>query len=156
MKTTLGLCLLVALVINHGNAELSSSHKNSHEKNVRSYGSLSAIPDEFLEPATVPDPQDGGLWWYAPSPRAQMFSHKYRRMLQTEQHLKANEELRLPLDLIPVIYNIRLLPFIEEGNFTTDGHIDIFIDCIKNTTSININSAEIDVDSLSVTVRWAY
>lgn len=155
MKTYLGLCLLIVLFINFGSTELSSRNNVLREKKVQNYGLLKTTSDEFLEPATVPDPQDGGRWWYAPSPRAEMFSHKYRHLIRAEQHLKANEELRLPGDLIPIVYNIRLLPFIEEGNFTTDGHIDIFVDCAKNTSSILINSAEIDIDSLSITA-WFY
>jgi len=40
-------------------------------------------------------------------------------------------------------YNIRLLPFIEEGNFTTDGYIEIVFNCIAPTDNLTLNSAEI-------------
>ena len=56
---------------------------------------------------------------------------------------KANEELRLPGDVVPYLYSMHLLPFIEEGNFTTRGQIEIFIDCLKDTNNITMNAADI-------------
>lgn len=63
-----------------------------------------------------------------------------------------NEDLRLPRDVLPTTYAVRLLPFIEEGNFTTHGHVDIFVDCVKDTNNITINAADITIDVLSVSV----
>ena len=37
---------------------------------------------ELMEPAIVPDPVNGEHWWYAPSPRAHLYSHKYRHRLE--------------------------------------------------------------------------
>ncbi|EFX67144.1 hypothetical protein DAPPUDRAFT_203795 [Daphnia pulex] len=65
---------------------------------------------------------------------------------------KVNEDLRLPGDVLPSDYTIRLLPFIEEGNFTTDGHIDIFVDCVRDTNSISMNAADITFKKLSIAV----
>ncbi len=66
---------------------------------------------------------------------------------------KANEDLRLPGDILPYMYYIRLLPFIEEGNFTTHGYIEIFIDCVANTKNISMNSADITIIENSITVQ---
>lgn len=61
-------------------------------------------------------------------------------------------EYRLPGDLLPSVYTIRLLPFIEEGNFTTDGYIEIYVDCVNDTKNIVLNSVDIDIHQLSITV----
>ena len=59
---------------------------------------------------------------------------------------------RLRNDIIPVSYNIRLLPFIEENNFTTDGYVEMIVDCEQETNYISFNTAEIDLDKASVKV----
>lgn len=56
---------------------------------------------------------------------------------------QGEEEYRLPGNLKPVSYMIRLLPIIEEGNFTTDGLISMVFDCLADTANITINSADI-------------
>ena len=62
-------------------------------------------------------------------------------------------EYRLPGDLLPTVYSIRLLPFLEVDNFTTDGYIEIFVDCVRNTKSVVLNSLDITIDKLSVKVQ---
>ena len=67
---------------------------------------------------------------------------------------RVGEEWFLPKNLVPEWYNIRLLPFLDEGgNFTTDGHVEIFVHCLQNTTSVVLNVAEITIVRHSVTVR---
>ena len=67
---------------------------------------------------------------------------------------RVGEEWFLPKHLVPEWYNIRLLPFLDEGgNFTTDGHVEIFVHCLQNTTSVVLNVAEITIVRNSVTVR---
>jgi hypothetical protein len=51
---------------------------------------------ELMEPAIIPDPVNGERWWYAPSPRAHLFAHKYRHrlekmLLSKEVDVKADE-----------------------------------------------------------------
>lgn len=109
----------------------------------------------LMEPAIVPEPEDGGRWWYTPSLRAHAFSHRskgrlIRNLLMSN---KANEDLRLPGDILPYMYSIRLLPFIEEGNFTTHGHIEILVDCVTGTRNISMNAADITFDKLSISVQ---
>ena len=65
---------------------------------------------------------------------------------------RQGEEYRLPKTLEPTFYTIQLLPFIEPGNFTTDGHIEISIDCLENTNNITLNSGQIVIDPLSISV----
>lgn len=63
-----------------------------------------------------------------------------------------DEEYRLPGDLLPTVYTIRLLPFIEEGNFTTDGYIEIYVDCVSDTKNIVLNAFDIKIHEASVAV----
>jgi hypothetical protein len=109
----------------------------------------------LMEPAIVPEPEDGGRWWYTPSRKAHIHSGKSKSRLMQSLMLsnKVNEDLRLPSDVLPSNYTIRLLPFIEEGNFTTDGHIDIFVDCVRDTNNISMNAADITFKNLSITVK---
>lgn len=66
---------------------------------------------------------DEDRWWYAPSRKAHLHAHKYEQKLQQLNFATARqgEDFRLPRDVIPTLYNLRLLPFIEVGNFTTSG-----------------------------------
>ncbi len=66
-----------------------------------------------------------------------------------------NDEIyRLPDDLLPSVYTLRLLPFLEEGNFTTDGHVTIFVDCVSDTKNIVLNSIDIDIHGTTITVNF--
>jgi len=113
---------------------------------------------ELMQPTVMPEPVEGERWWFAPSRRAHLYAHKYQRRL--EQMMKENasskvgEDLRLPSTLKPTLYNVRLLPFIEPGNFTTDGYVEILFDCLTDTRNISMNSAEITFDRLSIQVLY--
>lgn len=61
-------------------------------------------------------------------------------------------DVRLPRDLRPLHYDIRLLPWMEEGNFTTTGFIQILLECITITDKIVLHSAELEIDRTSVQV----
>jgi hypothetical protein len=65
---------------------------------------------------------------------------------------KVDENWRLPRNLVPISYNVRLLPFIEVGNFTTDGYVEMVVRCVQSTSNITFSSADITIDRLSVTV----
>lgn len=65
---------------------------------------------------------------------------------------RQGEEFRLTGDLEPVSYNIQLLPFLEEGNFTTHGYIEIIFNCIRSTYNVTLNSKGITFDQSTVTV----
>ena len=49
--------------------------------------------------------------------------YKYEQKLQQLNRLAARqgEDFRLPRDILPSLYSLQLLPFIEVGNFTTNG-----------------------------------
>ena len=67
--------------------------------------------------------EEEDLWWEAPSRKADLYSYKYEQKLQQLNRLAARqgEDFRLPRDILPSLYSLQLLPFIEVGNFTTNG-----------------------------------
>lgn len=126
---------------------------------LRSQPSKVSIPEllsddgfTLIEPAIVPEPEDGGRWWYTPSRKAHLHSQRSGRVIRDLMSKKANEELRLPGDVVPISYVLKMLPFIEEGNFTTDGEVEILVKVVRDTKSISISAADITVKQLSVQV----
>lgn len=108
-------------------------------------------------------PSDGAIskqndnqerWWFAPSRKAHLHAYKYQAAIQNLNKLvKAQDvQMRLPTDVVPIRYAIRLLPIIEEGNFTTHGHIDIFVNCVKSTDMIMLNAADLTIHNTSIKV----
>jgi aminopeptidase N len=116
------------------------------------YEGPDAVELSLLEPAIVPDPVDGiSRWWYTPSRKAHIFRHNYPKSVEMKP--KQGEDLRLPGNILPRLYNIRLFPFIEVGNWTTDGYVEISVDCIISTVNISINSLDLTIDQSSITVN---
>ena len=95
---------------------------------------------------------DDDVGWYAPSRKSPIYAHKYNKLIKQEFD-RQGEEMRLPGNVLPVWYRIQLLPFIEEGKFYTDGSVEIFLQCVQSTYEILFNSADIDIDLASVTVK---
>ena len=121
--------------------------------------------DQLMEPIIVPEPEDGSPWWYTPSRKAQMFKHRYqpaiRQLHQSHNdkqvETKQGEDMRLPGDIIPINYNVQMFPFvelIESGNYTTDGYVEILVQCLKATSNISINSADLDIKQLTISVSF--
>jgi aminopeptidase N len=107
-----------------------------------------------LEPAVVPDSVDGSPWYYTPSRKAHMYRHKYPSAASIGQkQTKQGEDMRLSGDLRPSLYDVRLLPFIEVGNFTTDGYVEITFNCIRSTSNISINALQLTIDRASISVN---
>ncbi|EZA50169.1 Aminopeptidase N [Ooceraea biroi] len=59
---------------------------------------------------------------------------------------------RLSDDIIPVHYNIKLIPYMEEGNFTFDGESNISIKVRNTTQSISLHSVELKVNETATTL----
>lgn len=70
------------------------------------------------------------------------------------KRINTDENLRLPTDLLPSIYNIQLLPLIEDGR--TDGEVDMLIDCVRSTRNISFHSANTTIQESSVKVIFSY
>ena len=115
-------------------------------------GLLDEVQLRLMEPAVVPDPVDGvSRWWYTPSRKAHLYNRKSYGQ-QMDGQLRQGEDLRLPGDLLPRFYNVRLLPFVEVGNFTTSGEVQITFDCIVPTVNISLNSLDLTIDLTSINV----
>lgn len=117
---------------------------------------------ELMEPRIVAEPQDGSKWWYTPSRKAHIYRHRFNKALKQleQQHNPKNtnkqgEDMRLPGDIIPISYDVRMLPFvelIESGNYTTEGSVVIVVECIRSTRNISINSAELVIRRGTISV----
>ena len=105
-----------------------------------------------LEPAVVPDRVDGSRW----SRKAHLYRHNYPSPAYSiaGKQTKQGEDMRLSGDLLPSLYDIRLLPFIEVGNFTTDGYVEITFNCIRATSNISINALQVSIDRASISVNY--
>jgi len=66
------------------------------------------------------------------------------------------DEMRLPGDIRPTSYDIRLLPNFEEDDFKIAGHIEIIVNCVSNTNDIILNSADIIVNNSSIKVSYQH
>lgn len=89
------------------------------------------------------------------SPTAQQAietANNNKKWTDTNSEVLSSFIWRLPQDLEPITYSIRLLPFIEENNFTTDGFVEIVFNCLVSTPYIIFNAAEIDLNNESVSV----
>lgn len=113
---------------------------------------------ELMEPVIVPEPENGNPWWYTPSRKAPTFKHRYQSALNKLNHRigsKQGEEMRLPGDIIPITYNVQVFPYvelIESGNYTTDGYVEIVVECVRNTRNISINSADLKIKTETIAV----
>lgn len=53
---------------------------------------------------------------------------------------------RLPDNAVPVHYNIKLIPYIVEGNFTFDGETSIVIDIRRATRELRLHTLELTIN----------
>lgn len=111
---------------------------------------LDEVELSLLDPPVVLDPVDGSRWWYTPSRKAHFYRHRYPK--PTGNEVRQGEDLRLPGDILPRSYFIRLLPFIEVGNWTTNGYVEIIIEPVSSTLNITMNALDLTIDSSSIIV----
>ena len=62
------------------------------------------------------------------------------------------ENLRLPKSVVPDSYDVKLIPFLSENNFTFNGEIKILINVTENTNNVtlHVNDIEIYTDSIAL------
>jgi aminopeptidase N len=83
-------------------------------------------------------------------------SSSSRGSKKDKSHEKSsNDNIRLPRDVLPIRYDVRLFPVLEKGNFSILGHVAIDIQCKMETDRIVLHSADIVVDPKSVKVETA-
>lgn len=61
-------------------------------------------------------------------------------------------DVRLPRSLVPHNYNLKLIPFIYQGNFTFHGEVRILVNVTSSTDNVTLHVNELDIDLSSATV----
>lgn len=59
---------------------------------------------------------------------------------------------RLPDNVAPVHYNIKLIPYIEEDNFTFDGESSINITIHRMTQNLSLHALELTIDEAATSL----
>ena len=110
---------------------------------------------DWIDNSMVPESSSSERRWYAPSRKAHFYEHRKQILIEAHNYnTKVGEDLRLPTDLKPTLYDIQLLPFVEEGNFTTDGSISIDFNCLAATRNITMLANNITIDRTSIKVLY--
>lgn len=59
---------------------------------------------------------------------------------------------RLPDNVLPVHYNIKLIPYIEEDNFTFDGEISVRIKIRDATRDLSLHAHDLTIDDTATSL----
>lgn len=62
-----------------------------------------------------------------------------------------DSDVRLPTSIVPHSYKLKLIPFLQEGNFTFQGEVQILVNVTSTTSNITLHADELLIDSVSVT-----
>ncbi|KAB0800418.1 hypothetical protein PPYR_06158 [Photinus pyralis] len=62
-------------------------------------------------------------------------------------------DIRLPRSILPDAYDVKLIPFILEGNFTFKGEITIRVNVTEAVSNITLHSDELEINQKSITVN---
>lgn len=60
-------------------------------------------------------------------------------------------DVRLPADVVPESYNLKIVPFLWAGNSTFDGQVDIVVNVTAPVDSITLHAADMYVTECLVT-----
>lgn len=71
---------------------------------------------------------------------------------QTASHENLTD-LRLPESIVPISYEIKLIPFLFENNFTFSGDVKIIVKVVKKCQNITLHAMALKIKSNDVTVR---
>ncbi|XP_075230574.1 aminopeptidase N-like [Lycorma delicatula] len=71
----------------------------------------------------------------------------------TADYKKPEINVRLPRSVIPDSYNIELLPFIWEKNFTFNGQISIIVNVTEVTNNITLHVCDLEILNTNVTLH---
>lgn len=63
------------------------------------------------------------------------------------------ENLRLPLSVIPIAYDLRLIPFMSEKNYTFHGDVTILVNVTQETNNITLHAVALKIRDTDVIVR---
>lgn len=60
-------------------------------------------------------------------------------------------DVRLPTDVIPESYNLRIVPFLWTGNSTFDGQVDIIVNVTIPVDNITLHAVDLNITECLVT-----
>ncbi|XP_015127700.1 aminopeptidase N isoform X1 [Diachasma alloeum] len=69
---------------------------------------------------------------------------------------KKRIDVRLPRSVVPDSYDIKLMPFIWEGNFTFNGEVSIRMNVTKDTKNITLHAADMKILQKETTLKEVY
>jgi len=72
---------------------------------------------------------------------------------QVKKTEKKVTDVRLPLHLVPEQYNLKLIPFIKQDNFTIDGYVEISMLCMHEGANITLHSKDTEIQNKTVKVE---
>ncbi|XP_034944912.1 aminopeptidase Ey isoform X2 [Chelonus insularis] len=75
------------------------------------------------------------------------------RSFATADITKKTVDVRLPRSVIPELYEVKLMPFIWEGNFTFNGEVTIYVNVTKDTKNITLHAVDLDINSKATTIK---
>lgn len=68
---------------------------------------------------------------------------------------KHTESHRLPTNVLPINYELKLQPFIGPSEFHFSGSVSILVTCKQATDVIQLNAVELEIDDQQVAIRSA-
>ncbi|KAH0561198.1 hypothetical protein KQX54_014386 [Cotesia glomerata] len=80
------------------------------------------------------------------------FLNSARTFATVEAH-KKKINVRLPKSVIPDTYEIKLMPFIWEGNFTFNGEVTIYVNVTMDTKNITLHATDMQIHYQSTTLK---
>lgn len=81
--------------------------------------------------------------------KAETFTHNSGEKKNTS----AEPNLRLPHSVIPIAYDLKLIPFMIEDNFTFNGDVRIIVNVTETTKNITLHAVSLKIKNTDVTVK---
>uniref|UniRef100_A0A182PTT0 Aminopeptidase N n=1 Tax=Anopheles epiroticus TaxID=199890 RepID=A0A182PTT0_9DIPT len=133
-------------------------HQQQHHQHVQASGSdVSALPSSthspFGEATTSREIVNKSLFTH-PDPDAtgpDGANHGTgQRIDENAVASSAREDLRLPRSIEPVAYDIRLVPWLVEDNFTFTGTVEILVNVLEDCNNVTLHVAALTIHDASV------
>lgn len=70
----------------------------------------------------------------------------------SQNDLNATVNYRLPDNVVPVHYDIELIPYIEENNFTFDGESHIIIEIGRATRDLSLHALDLMINEIATSL----
>lgn len=77
---------------------------------------------------------------------------EYNQKLNGNSGGKSNE-YRLPTNIVPKKYTIKLTPFIEPGNFTFKGYVEIIANIVNSTNKVVLHIDDIKWETVALSIN---